>query len=140
MLVNPNLCYNGPRRSKYKVIIPTDLKPSPAQYELSAAALLADYFEANVEFIPRSNQKTPDFLVKGISWELKSPTGDGKYNIQHQIKAAAKQSANVILDVRNSKIHMTKIRNEVQRHFRFTKTVKRLILIDKAKRVIELSK
>lgn len=126
--------------SKYKVIIPVDLKPSSAQHELSAATLLSNYFEADVEFIPRSNHKTPDFLIKDINWELKSPTGDGKYNIQHQIKAAAKQSSNVILDVRNSKIHMTKIRSDVQRHFKFTKAVKRLILIDKSKHVVELSK
>jgi hypothetical protein len=126
--------------SKYKVIIPIDLKPSPAQYELSAAALLAHYFKSDVEFIPRSNHKTPDFLIKGVSWELKSPTGDGKYNIQHQIKSTAKQSCNVILDVRNSKMHMTKIRGDVQRHFKFTKAIKRLVLIDKSKRVVEISK
>jgi len=126
--------------SKYKVIIPVDLKPSPAQYELSAAALLAHYFKADVEFIPRSNHKTPDFLIKGINWELKSPIGDGKYNIQHQIKSAARQSCNIILDVRKSKMHMTKIRSDVQRHFKFTKAIKRLVLIDKAKRIVELSK
>jgi hypothetical protein len=108
--ISSNLCYNMQRMSKYKVIIPVDLKPSPAQYELSAAALIAHYFKADVEFIP------------------------------HQIKSAAKQSCNIILDVRNSKMHMTKIRSEVRRHFKFTKAIKRLVLIDKAKHVVELSK
>lgn len=126
--------------AKYHVIIPTDLKPAPARYEITAAALLADYFKADVEFILRSNQKTPDFLINGVKWELKSPTGDGKYNVQHQIKAAAKQSANVIFDVRRSKMHMAKIRNEVERHFGYIKPIKRLILIDKNKVIVELSK
>ena len=126
--------------SKYRIIIPTDLKPSPARYEITAATLLADYFKADVEFVLRSNQKTPDFLIGGIKWELKSPTGDGKYNVQHQIKSAARQSSNVIFDARRSKMHMTKIRNEVERHFKYTKPVRRLILIDKSNSIVEFSK
>lgn len=125
---------------KYKVIIPVGLQPFAARYEMSAAVLLANYFKADVEFIARSNQKTPDFIISGITWELKSPTGTGKYNIQHQIKAAAKQSTNMILDARRSKMHMTRIRNEVDHHFKHTKAVKRLILIDKTKNVLELTK
>lgn len=112
----------------------------PARYEITTATLLAEYFKADVEFVLRSNQKTPDFLINGVTWELKSPTGDGKYNVQHQIKAAAKQSANIIFDARRSKMHMVKIRNEVRRHFGFTKPIKRLILIDKNKAIVELSK
>ncbi len=126
--------------ARYHVIIPTDLKPAPARYEITAATLLADYFKADVEFILRSNQKTPDFLISGVRWELKSPTGDGKYNVQHQIKAAAKQSTNMVFDARRSKMHMSKIRNEVERHFNYTKPIKRLVLIDKNKAIVELSK
>lgn len=126
--------------ARYHVIIPTDLKPAPARYEITAATLLADYFKADVEFILRSNQKTPDFLINGVAWELKSPTGNGKYNVQHQIKAAAKQSANLVFDARRSKMHMAKIRNEVERNFGYTKSIKRLILIDKNKAIVELSK
>lgn len=126
--------------AKYKVIIPVGLRPSPSSYELSAAELLAGYFKTDVEFVLRSNHKTPDFLIDGMEWELKSPTGDGKYNIQHQIKSAAKQSSNVVIDVRRSKMHMTKIRSEVQKQFEFTKPIKRLLLIDKTMLVVELSK
>jgi hypothetical protein len=125
---------------KYRVIIPVGLKPLPASYELSAADLMAHYFKADVEFVLRSNHKTPDFLISNVLWELKSPTGDGKYNVQHQIKAAAKQSSNVIFDARRSKRHMAKIRQEVDHHFKHTKTVKRLILIDKNLKILEFSK
>lgn len=133
-------CYDVPQMAKYRVIIPIGLKPSPSSYELSAAELLARYFKTDVEFVVRSNHKTPDFLINGLKWELKSPTGSGKYNIQHQIKSAAKQSSNVVIDVRRSKMHMAKIRVEVQRQFDFTKPIKRLLLIDKTKHIIELSK
>lgn len=126
--------------AEYRVIIPTDLKPSPAAYEISAATLLADYFNADVEFILRSNLKTPDLTINGVEWELKSPTGSGKYNVEHQIKDAAKQSCNVVFDTTRSKIHMTKLRHEVQYQFERIKPVKRLIIIDKSKQVIELFK
>jgi hypothetical protein len=84
--------------------------------------------------------RPPDFLINSVEWELKSPTGDGKYNVQHQIKAAAKQSVNIVFDSRRSKMHMAKIRHEVERHFGYTKPIKRLILIDKNKMIVELSK
>ncbi len=126
--------------TKYRIVLPTSLKPSPARYELTAAQLLSEHFKADVEFIQRSNHKTPDFRIKGVKWELKSPTGDGKYNVQHQIKAAAKQSSNVVFDARRSKMHMSKIRNEVERQFRFIKPVRRLILIDKTRKIVELTK
>lgn len=126
--------------AKYKVIIPVGLKPFPARYEISAADLLANYFKADVEFIPRSNQKTPDFLMGGITWELKSPTGKGKNNIERQLQTGLKQSRNIILDARRSKIHISKIRNELNRQFKLTKSMKRLILIEKSKNIIELTK
>jgi hypothetical protein len=124
--------------AKYKVIIPVDLKPSPASYEITAASLLANYFKANVEFIPRSNQKTPDFLISGVKWELKSPKGKGKNNIEHQLQSGLKQSQNIIFDARRSKIHISKIRNELNRQFKLTKSMKRLVLIEKSKNIVEL--
>jgi len=125
---------------EYRVIIPADLKPFTAQYEISAAKLLASHFKADVEFIVRTNHKTADFLIAGTKWELKSPTGSGKYNVEHQIKDAGKQSTNVVFDARRSKIHMTKLRNEVKYQFKLIRPVKRLILIDKMDQVIELFK
>lgn len=122
----------------HHVIIPTDLKPSPAPYEVSAATLLANHFKSDVEFILRTNHKTADFLINGIEWELKSPVGVGKYNIQHQLKDAARQSSNVVFDARRSKIHMTKVRREVEYHFKTIRPIKRLLIISKSKEVIEL--
>lgn len=125
--------------AKYKVIIPVKLKPSPARYELSAAELLTSYFKCDVEFILRSNHKTPDFLIRGVRWELKSPTGKGKHNIEHQMKAGIKQSSNIILDARRSKIHISKIRNELRNQLGH-KRIRRLVLIEKNKDIVELTR
>lgn len=126
--------------AKYSVIIPIDIKPSPARYELSAAQLLAQHFKADVEFVSRSNYKTPDFMINSIAWELKSPTGTGKNNIERQLQAGLKQSPNIILDARRSKIHISKIRNELSRQFQLTKSMKRLILIEKNGGIVEITR
>ena len=94
------------------VIIPSDVVPQPSDIEISAAYILSEYFDADIRFIPRENYKTPDFLIEGIKWELKSPTGTGKYNIQHCLQDALKQSTYVIIDSRRSKQNMEKIRHE----------------------------
>jgi hypothetical protein len=126
--------------AKYRVILPTNLKPSPARYELTAAQLLAEYFKTDVEFISRSNRKTPDFLINGVKWELKSPTGTGKRNIERQLQTGIKQSKNIVFDSRRSKIHIARIRNLLNYQFRLAKSIKRIVLIDKSKNVIELTR
>lgn len=124
----------------YRVIIPTELKPSPARYEVSAATLLANYFKADVEFVVRSNHKTPDFLINDVAWELKSPTGNGKRNIQRQLQTGMKQSRNIVFDARRSKIHIARIKHILNYQFHTTKSLERMLLIDKNKNVIELTK
>jgi hypothetical protein len=117
--------------TKYKVILPIELKPSPALYEITAAQLLANYFNTDVEFVPRSNYKSPDFIINSVKWELKSPMGKGRNNIERQLQTGLKQSKNIVFDARRSKIHISKIRNELNRQFKLTKSMKLLVLIEK---------
>jgi hypothetical protein len=125
---------------KCLVILPTNLKPSPARYELTAAQLLAEFFKTDVEFIQRPNRKTPDFLIQGIKWEHKSPTGTGKQNIERQLQTGIKQSKNIVFDARRSKIHIARIKNILNYQFRLVKSITRIVLIDKNKQVVELKR
>ena len=122
----------------YNVIVPRSYIPKPSPTEMSAADILVDFFNADVKFIKRGNGKTPDFLIKGAYWELKSPTGSGKHNIQHKIQDAAEQSRNIIIDGRKSKLHPIKLRNEIQHQFNIIKKVKRLIFINKTGKAVEI--
>lgn len=118
-------------------MIPTNVFPLPSQREMSAARLLCAYFQKNVTVIATSNQKTPDFCIGGILWELKTPTGDGKYNIQHLLHSAIQQSPNIIVDARFSKMHISRIKGELIRHSHTTtKGIKNLLLIDKTRKII----
>ena len=113
--------YNLMSKKEHLVVIPSEVKPRPSDTEISAAYILAEYFDADVRFIPRANTKTPDYLIDGTNWELKSPKGSGKYNIQHCLQDALKQSTYIIIDARESKQHMEKIRHELEHQMKLTK-------------------
>lgn len=121
-----------------KIILPANMKPRPQEHEIYVASILSKHFKLDVEFLPRANQRTPDFLIDGVVWELKSPTGVGKNNIQRQLQDAHHQSKNVIIDASRSKMHGTKIRRQVEYQFKIIKSVKRLLFISKTGKVFEI--
>lgn len=125
-------------KSEYSVIIPKDVFPKPDKKEMSAAYLLLEYFKTDVRFIPRNNCKTPDLLINRVEWELKAPTGSGKRNLQHTVSRAIKQSSYIVIDARFSKIHISKIKSHLSAEIKKNKQIKRLLLIDKQKNVVEI--
>ncbi|MBR2741912.1 hypothetical protein IKD98_04155 [Candidatus Saccharibacteria bacterium] len=127
-------------KKEYSVIVPREVYPKPTSREMTAAYILNGYFKSDIKFITRGNNKTPDFQINGLYWELKTPTGNGKYNLQHALRNAAKQSENIIIDARFSKIHISRINNELKYQFNHSKNIKRLLLITKQKKLIEFSK
>ena len=127
-----NLRFRKVSMAKYHVIVPSDMKPCPEPHEISAAAILAEHFKTDVLFIRRIvNAKSADVLINGIIFEIRSPTGKGKRNIQHTLSDALKQSKNVVFDARRSKLHMKRITSELQRQHQMTASMQRLLLIRK---------
>ena len=125
---------------KYKVIIPVSSRSGPSQEELSAAEILCEHFGCDIEIIPKGLLKSADFYIDGVFWELKSPTGDGKRNIQHQFSRGLKQSQRIIIDGRKSKIPTERLLRELNRQFKISKGLVDLILITKTGRVIAFSR
>jgi hypothetical protein len=131
----------GGNAVEYNIIVPSDMKPQPEPHEISAAIILAEHFQADIQFIRRVvNAKSADILILGTIWEIKSPLGKGKRNIQHTLTDALKQSKCIVFDARRSKLHMAKVTNELQKQFRMTASMQRLLLIRKDKTVIEFSR
>ena len=129
------------RKRKFgKIIIPVGMKPRPRQHEIDVAEVLAEHFRVDVEFVPTTARNTPDFLIDGVLWELKSPQGKGKNNIQRQLKYASKQSKNIIISASRSKLHINKIRGELTIQFQKTRSIRRLLLIDKTDKVMEITR
>ena len=97
----------------------------------------------DVELIPKSNTQgvhTPDILMDKIRWEMKSPTGKGKYLISNTIQRAVLQSQNVIIDLRRTKRHQTKCLREINQEFEKSRSLKRIKIITKSRKIIDLSK
>ena len=97
----------------------------------------------DVELIPVSNIKgihTPDIKINGIEWEIKTPLGEGKYLISNTIQKAVKQSHNVIVDLRWTRRHQTRCLRELENEFNKSRSLKRLMIITKTRKVIELEK
>jgi hypothetical protein len=76
-------------------------------------------------------RKSADVAFLGVEWELKCPMGASKSTIENQFRRASKQSRNIIIDTRRTKLDYQTIEGRVL--FELTKhpSVKRLILIDK---------
>lgn len=123
---------------KFKVVIETDLNNRPSDYELSAALILARYFKSDIIFLRPLKDKTPDIEVKNMRWEIKSPKGSGKKTIENNLRAARKQSLNIIVDLRRMKMHQTKAIARI--HFFLSKPYrfKKVLIITKNSEVVEI--
>jgi hypothetical protein len=123
-----------------KIIIPSNMKPRPEQHEIHVASILAKYFKTDIEFIPRSNMPTPDLLINGVMWELKSPTGTGKNNVQRQLQEARRQSSNIIIDATRSKMHTSRIKRQAEYQFKVIRPIKQLLFVSKTGNVYEITR
>lgn len=96
-----------------------------------------------IELIPPSNclgNKTPDFLMDGVAWEMKSPQGKGKSSLEHTFKKAKKQSENIIIDLQRSKMNEQDAIEEIIKRFQQTKSCKKLKIITKNRELLEFKK
>lgn len=109
-------------------------------HEYEAVQILLHHF-CDIELIQKSNiygLRTPDMYIDGVPWELKSLRGTGKYVIVNLIQKAIRQSGNVIVDLRYSKIPEDKCIRELEKLFSERKQLKRLLVITKSKNVIDI--
>lgn len=124
---------------KYEVIVKTDIKDRPKDHELSAALILAYHFKTDITFLRPGAKKTPDIGVDGITWEIKSPRGNGKKTIDNNLRAAHKQSRNVVLDLRRAKLHQKKAIARINYYLSAgPHKIQRLKIITKAQKVIDI--
>lgn len=123
-----------------KVSIPTNIYLD--ENELEVVGFLP-YIGKNIEFLQPSrikDQRTPDVRIDSIAWEIKSPHGDGKQTLKRAYKIALKQSANVIFNLRHCKIPTLKAVTKLTNEFQAAKSAKRLVIITKAGKIIDIPK
>ena len=90
----------------------------------------------DVEFLMPSYTKgvsSPDILMDGVIWEIKSPQGESKRTIDNNYRAAQKQAQNIIFDLRRIRIDETKAISQIKYAFEHRKRrIMRIIIITKS--------
>ena len=97
----------------------------------------------DIELIVPSSKpgsKTPDFRMCGVSWEMKSPRGKGKYTMRDTIARALRQSENVVIDLRRMKVSSEKCLNELEKIFNGDKRIRRLLVIVNNQKMVDYSR
>jgi hypothetical protein len=124
---------------KYNVIVEADINDPPKSHEFLVAKIMTNYFKSDVVFVRPANYRTPDFEINSVKWELKSPMGSSARTIDNNLRAARKQSVNIILDLSRIKLHKTRALSRVHHYLASgPHGFKRLIVITKDGSVIEI--
>ena len=93
--------HNMKKSKKFgKIIIPGGTLPEPHELDVANILVTTGY---DVEFLSPSYTKgifSPDILMGGKKWEIKSPCGQSKRTIENNFRKAQHQSENVIFDLR----------------------------------------
>ena len=100
-------------------------------------------FGLNIEIIQPTlteNAKNPDALIFGIIWEAKTPTRYNPNTIKQRFRTASKQAANVIFDFRLIKQNSDDAEKCIIAMFEEGRRVRRLIVIEKSGKVLDIRK
>ena len=123
----------------YKISYDINDPEPPKPHEQYAAKIVSNYFESDIVFIRKRAGSSPDLVVVKYNqiWELKSPLGNGKRTIANNLREAAHQSENIILDLSRCKMNNT---NALARTSSFLKSgdakFKRLLVIQKNTKIL----
>jgi len=96
-----------------------------------------------VEFLPTKeirNAKSPDILMDGEKWEIKSPTAQKLSAVERNLKRAYRQSTNIVFDShRMGRLPDKSIQKELAKQFVLTKNIKHMLFINRKRKVIDIS-
>lgn len=111
----------------------------PEKHELDTLLVFTE-LGYDVELVPISltpHAKSPDAIIGGKTWEMKSPTGHSKSTLEHCFKKAARQSENIIIDLRRTKIDDQNAISQLKNQFYHSKRVKHMKIISQKGEVLD---
>lgn len=108
-------------------------RPSAPEIEVVEFLVLHNIPKQYIKFLKPSRikgSKTPDLLIDGVYWEIKSLDKLGKYTLEHTLRTGLKQADNLIIDLRKLSIDLEKkAAKEIEQGFLKRKSWKGLIVI-----------
>lgn len=112
----------------------------PEKHELEIAVIFLAMGK-DIEFLKPSRikgAKTPDIVMDGIAWEMKSPTGNKSYTIEEQLRRASKQSPYIIIDTRRTLLLDTKIEKQIYNYLKKSQIIKKVLVINKNSKILDI--
>ena len=103
--------------------------------EKEIADLIADKYGKSVQMVPRINfplgVSTPDYLIDGKKYDLKTIHGVGKSVIFDAVKKKIKQADNFVVDISDSKIGFDNADEQIKKlfHSKHTEIVDEVLLM-----------
>lgn len=122
-----------------KIIAPSELNIQ--EHEMSTARAIADVGH-DVEFAHRTwgNRVTsPDVIINGVAWEMKSPHSSDKKAIERNLRRACKQSTSIIFDAQRIKgASDAEVERRVRSIYPHIKGIRRLWFVGRDRKIIDI--
>ena len=97
----------------------------------------------DIELVPKSNimgVHSPDIKINQDLWEIKSPKGEGKSLMKNTLQRGARQSQNIIVDLKRAKRFQDKCLVELEKEFYISKHLKKMKVITKSRKILDFIK
>lgn len=122
------------------ITIPANCDVWPHEMRTAKALAAAGYDVAFVQCVSGDKVKTPDIQMDGVLWEMKCPETSQLKSLQRVLRRASQQSPNVLIDSARMKgVGDQAVERELRRLKPLVRAVRRLILVNKARDVIDLT-
>lgn len=100
-------------------------------------------FGFDIELIkPTSTEKAnnPDVLIMGTIWEIKGPKSSNETTIKNRFRKASKQSTKIIFDLRGIKGDANKVEKQIIKLLNGNGRVRRMMIIEKSGKLLDIAK
>ncbi len=107
----------------------------PSEIEKSIAVSLSEKYGKEVEIVPKVNYplgiQTPDYLIDGERFDLKSPTGRSKELFYNIVSKKRKQAASFIFDITGCPLPYDEVTRQIKALYfsRHTRFVDKIVLM-----------
>ena len=89
-----------------------------SEHEKEIANIIAKETGKDIKMVPRitfpQNIQTPDYLIDGIKFDLKTPLGNGKNTLYGMVKSKKKQANNFVICADKTALSMDEIEQQIQ--------------------------
>jgi hypothetical protein len=115
----------------------------PDDDEMEVAISLVDNDAKSILFLApnlKQGSRTPDIIVDGVPWEIKTPKNFAKKTLERAFRVASKQSRNVIFYLKNNHSPDENATRTLKRLFGLIKGAEKLKIVSKTRKIIDFHK